>query len=155
MGNPVLHSTAVQGKQPHNNQGQASPEKMRDDLDGRLPFPVSVLNGKRNGHAHAKQECREYQIGKSHHVFVHLGMTQPMGNVLDTGNVVDKQHQEHGQCTHGIDGGNTHRAVVSGRCFHRIHVIFISAARYEKNKKKKTVFYKFINKIPYICTNQI
>ena len=57
------------------NLGQASPEKMRDDLDGRLPFPVSVLNGKRNGHAHAKQECREYQIGKSHHVFVHLGMT--------------------------------------------------------------------------------
>lgn len=69
------------------------------------PF-VPVLYGKGYGHAHTEKESGEDGVGESHHVFVHPSMHQPVGDVFQSGNVVDKEHEEHGECAEYVYRGN-------------------------------------------------
>ena len=70
------------------------------------PFFVPVLYGKGYGHAHTEKESGEDGVGESHHVFVHPSMHQPVGDVFQSGNVVDKEHEEHGECAEYVYRGN-------------------------------------------------
>ena len=70
-----------------------------------LPF-CTGLYGKGYGHAHTEKESGEDGVGESHHVFVHPGMHQPVGHVFQSGNVVDKEHEEHGECAEYVYRGN-------------------------------------------------
>ena len=49
----------------------------------------------------------ENGTGTAQHVLIHLGMKHPMGNLFQPGNIVHKQHHEHGDGTEYIDGGYT------------------------------------------------
>ena len=79
---------------------------MGHDLQGVVSLFVPVLYGKGYGHAHTEKESGEDGVGESHHVFVHPGMHQPVGHVFQSGNVVDKEHEEHGECAEYVYRGN-------------------------------------------------
>ena len=53
-----------------------------------------------------EKESGEDGVGESHHVFVYPGMHQPVGDVFQSGNVVDKEHEEHGECAEYVYRGN-------------------------------------------------
>jgi hypothetical protein len=66
---------------------------------------LSLQEGEGYGHTHHEQEARENDVGETEHVFVHFGMEEPMGDLLDTRNVVHKKHQKHGDGTKHINSG--------------------------------------------------
>ena len=80
---------------------------MGHDLQSVVSLPVPVLYGKGYGHSHAEKESREDGVGESHHVFVHLGMHQPVWHVFQPGNVVDEEHEEHGECAEYVYRDNS------------------------------------------------
>lgn len=71
----------------------------------RLAAAQTPFDGEWYRHAHAKQECGEYGVGKAKHVFVPAGVAQPVGNTLQGGNVVYEEHEKHGERAHHIYGG--------------------------------------------------
>ena len=82
---------------------------MGNDLKCSISFSVTVLDGKRDRHAHAKQECGKNGVGESHHIFVDVGMFKPVGDVLQTGDVIHEEHEKHGECAEYINRGHSLR----------------------------------------------
>ena len=107
MGKAAFDAAAVKREQSHGDERYRTPEYMRDDLCGSITLFITVLYGKRYRHAHAEQESREDGIGKSQHVFIDIGVHQPVGDILQSGNVVYKEHEEHGECAEYIYCGNS------------------------------------------------
>ena len=48
---------------------------------------------------------RENGVGESHHIFVDVGMFEPVGDVLQTGDVIHEEHEKHGECAEYINRG--------------------------------------------------
>ena len=106
MTQAAFDAAAVKRKQSHGDERYRTPEYMRDDLCGSITLFITVLYGKRYRHANAEQDSWEDGIGKSQHVFIDIGVHQPVGDILQSGNVVYKEHEEHGECAEYVYRGN-------------------------------------------------
>jgi hypothetical protein len=82
---------------------------MSNHLQGSVSLSIAVLDSKGNGHTHTEEECGKDCVGKTQHIFVHFGMFEPVGDVLQTGDVIHEEHEKHGECAEYINRGHSLR----------------------------------------------
>ena len=103
IGHAARARADIESEQSHHDKGETAPKDVAQHAKLRLTLSQTVVDGEGHRHSHTEEEGRENGVGKAQHILIGGGMEEPVGHAFQTGNVVDEQHQHHGDGPDGID----------------------------------------------------